>query len=49
MTTFLAQAYKFKEIGDYGVGTDAVVAMSEAEAAIRSAGEFLECVDAVLA
>ena len=49
MTTFLTQAYKYKEIGDYGVGTDAVVAISEAEAAIRSALGFPDCVDAVLA
>jgi uncharacterized protein (UPF0332 family) len=49
LTTFLAQAYKYKEIGDYGIGADAVVGMPEADSAIRSAGEFLDCVDAVLA
>jgi len=48
MTRFLAQAYKYKEIGDYGVGMDAVVAMPEADAAIRSAADFLDCVDAAL-
>ena len=49
MTAFLAQGYKYKEIGDYGVGTDAVVTMPEAQSAICSAEEFVECVAAILA
>ena len=49
MTAFLAQAYKYKEIGDYGVGADARVTMSDAEAAIRSAGDFLAHIEALLA
>jgi uncharacterized protein (UPF0332 family) len=48
-TAFLAQAYKYKEIGDYGVGAVAVVGMSEANAVIGLAGDFVDCVDAVLA
>ena len=40
-TAFLAQAYKYKEIGDYGVGADAVITLLDAEAAIRSAQDFL--------
>jgi len=49
MTRFLAQAYKYKEIGDYGVGADAVITMSEADAAIRSAADFLDRIVAILA
>lgn len=40
-TACLAQAYKYKEIGDYGVGADAVITLLDAEAAIRSAQDFL--------
>lgn len=49
MTAFLPQAYKYKEIGDYGVGADARVTMSDAEAAIRSAGDFFAHIEALLA
>jgi uncharacterized protein (UPF0332 family) len=49
VTAFLAQAYKYKEIGDYGVGEDAVVTMADAEAAIRSAGHFIEKIEEILA
>jgi uncharacterized protein (UPF0332 family) len=48
-TAFLAQAYKYKEIGDYGVGADAIVLVSDAELAIHSAADFLELVAALLA
>jgi uncharacterized protein (UPF0332 family) len=49
MTAFLAQAYKYKEIGDYGIGAVADVALSEANVAIGLAGDFVDCVDAILA
>jgi hypothetical protein len=35
MTTFLAQAYAYKEIGDYSVNPKAVVTMQNAETAIN--------------
>ena len=47
-TAFLAQAYKYKEIGDYGVGADAAITLLDAEAAIRSAQDFLTHVAAAL-
>lgn len=43
---FLAQAYKYKEIGDYGVGHGATVTMAEANAAIEMAARFIEWVTA---
>jgi len=49
MTAFLAQGYKYKEIGDYGVGADAIVTMADAVAAIRSASDFLAHIGALLA
>ncbi len=49
MTAFLAQAYKYKEIGDYGAGADAIVTRSDAQAAIRSAGDLLAHIEAFLA
>jgi uncharacterized protein (UPF0332 family) len=48
MTTFLAQAYKYKEIGDYGVGADGTVTTQDADAAIKSAADFIEHVEAAL-
>lgn len=48
MTAFLAQAYKYKEIGDYGIGSDAIVTMADAQAAIQSAGDFLARIEALL-
>jgi uncharacterized protein (UPF0332 family) len=48
MTTVLAQGYRYKEIGDYGTDPDEVVTMQDAEAAIASAIQFLEWVEAAL-
>jgi uncharacterized protein (UPF0332 family) len=48
MLTFLAQGYKYKEIGDYGVGRSAVVTDEEANDAIDNAARFLERVTALL-
>ena len=46
LLAFLAQAYKYKEIGDYGVDRDAVVTDEEAKDAIDAAGSFIERVAA---
>jgi uncharacterized protein (UPF0332 family) len=48
MLTFLAQGYKYKEIGDYAVGRGAVVTDEEANDAIDNAAHFLERVTALL-
>lgn len=45
---FLAQAYKFKEISDYGVGDAAVVSDDEARTAIDEAAVLIEQVTALL-
>jgi uncharacterized protein (UPF0332 family) len=45
---FLAQAYKYKEIGDYGVGHGAIVTEEEAKDAIRAAADFIDRVTALL-
>jgi uncharacterized protein (UPF0332 family) len=47
--TFLAQAYLYKEIGDYGVGHGANVTLSEGNQAIATAKRFLDCIKALLA
>ncbi len=49
LLTFLAQAYKYKEIGDYGIGRGAVVTDEEANDAIDGAARFIERVTALLA
>ena len=46
---FLAQAYLYKEIGDYGVGHGVNVTMAEADDAIATAERFIGCVTTVLA
>ena len=43
-TIFLAKAYMYKEIGDYGVGLDAGVSLDAANDAIVMAEQFIECV-----
>jgi uncharacterized protein (UPF0332 family) len=43
-TTFLAQAYMYKEISDYSVEPDATVTIAEAEDAIVTAAQFLGCI-----
>ncbi len=45
---FLAQAYKFKEIGDYGVGEAAVVTDEDAKILIAGAERFLRIVSTCL-
>lgn len=47
-TTFLAQAYKFKEIGDYGVGHGAAVTVAQAEESINMAERFVHAINTVL-
>jgi uncharacterized protein (UPF0332 family) len=41
-TRFLGQAYRFKEIADYGTGPQAVVTVSEAQEAIDGAARFID-------
>ncbi len=45
---FLAQAYKYKEISDYGIGHGAVITDAEANDAIDDAARFIERVTAFL-
>jgi hypothetical protein len=49
MTTVLAQAYRYKQIGDYSVDPEEVVTIANAQDAISRAADFLDCVHAVLA
>ena len=45
---FLAQAYKYKEISDYGIGDDALVSDNEARIAMEQAGLLIDQVTALL-
>ena len=47
-SVFLAQAYKYKEISDYGVGPGAVITMAEAEEAVMIASRMIDRVAALL-
>ena len=47
-STFLAQAYKYKEIGDYGIGPAAAVKSADADDAIASARRFVEGIERLL-
>ena len=49
MTSFLAQGYQYKEVGDYNVDPAAAITMRNAEAAISAAADFLQRVEAALA
>lgn len=46
--TFLAKAYKYKEISDYAVGRDAVVSLAEAQDALDNARRLVDWVEAYL-
>ncbi|MDB5481566.1 MAG: hypothetical protein JWO83_2619 [Caulobacteraceae bacterium] len=46
--TFLAHAYRLKEIGDYGVGQGALVTDDEAHEAVEGAAKFIASVSALL-
>ncbi len=45
---FLAEAYKYKEISDYGVGTDAVITMAESNEAVMTATQMIDRIAALL-
>jgi uncharacterized protein (UPF0332 family) len=45
---FLAKAYLFKEISDYGVGPGADVTMADAKDAIANATRFVDAIAALL-
>jgi len=48
LLTFLARAYKFKEIGDYGVGDGAVVTEDEARDLVGGAARFIAAVSGLI-
>lgn len=48
LTSFLARAYKFKEVADYAVGPQAAVTTEEARELTASAGRFIEAIAALL-
>jgi uncharacterized protein (UPF0332 family) len=48
MTTVLAQAYRYKEIGDNGTDPDEAITIQDAEAVMVSAAQFVEWVEAAL-
>ena len=47
-STFLAQSYKYKEIGDYGIGPEATVTSADAADAIAKATRFVEGIERLL-
>ncbi|HJU19595.1 MAG TPA: HEPN domain-containing protein [Stellaceae bacterium] len=47
-TRFLARAYRFKEIADYGTGPQAVVSITDAQEAIDSAARFIDGITGLL-
>lgn len=46
---FLAKAYTYKEISDYGARPGAAVAIADANDAIANATRFVDCIAALLA
>lgn len=49
LSTFLAQAYKYKEISDYGTGDGATVSQAEAAQALKDAEQFIARISEMLA
>ncbi len=47
-TALLAQAYKFKEIADYGIGDSAVVTLSDPQDRIESAQLFVQTMSGLM-
>lgn len=47
-TRFLARAYSFKEVTDYGVGPHAIVTSAEAKGMIDTAAEFVGLIEVIL-
>jgi len=45
---FIGQAYKYKEVSDYGVGQGVVISHEEAIEAINDAARFIELVSGLL-
>lgn len=48
LLTFLARAYKYKELGDYGVGPGIVITVDDAEALLAGADRFVARVTALI-
>jgi uncharacterized protein (UPF0332 family) len=46
---FLGRAYRFKEIADYGMDSQAVVTEAEAQEMIDIAARFIDCIAGILA
>ncbi len=49
LTVYLAQAYKFKELGDYGLGASAAISIEDAETLIAGARDFIDRISEALA
>ncbi|WP_170114627.1 hypothetical protein [Rhodopila globiformis] len=49
MASHLANAYKFKEVADYAVGSQSVVTLEEAEEVIGIAARFIDTISHLLA
>jgi uncharacterized protein (UPF0332 family) len=48
LTSFLAKAYVYKEISDYGVGAGAVTSETAANEAVEAAGDFIDRIEFLL-
>jgi uncharacterized protein (UPF0332 family) len=46
---FLTDGYDLKSVADYGIGPEAVVSADDANQAIETAEQFVDCVHAILA
>ena len=47
-STFLAKAYKYKEIGDYNVDNSTIITMSNADDTIKTSERFINCISELL-
>lgn len=48
LSEFLGRAYELKSLADYGTGTEAVISLPTAQAAIETATRFVDCIAGLL-
>jgi uncharacterized protein (UPF0332 family) len=48
LSEFLGRAYELKSLADYGTGTESGITVAIAEAAVETAGRFVDCIAGLL-
>jgi uncharacterized protein (UPF0332 family) len=49
LSEFLGRAYELKSLADYGTGSEAIISITAAKAAIETATRFVDCIAGLIA